>query len=353
MSQPPRRLSRGDVLRSWLTWLVFLHSTYNYERMQGLGFAHAMVPIIRKLYSGKEEVSAALKRHLVFFNTEAQVGALVPGAIIALEEQRAGGQDISDEAINGVKSGLMGPLAGLGDSLTQGLITPILLALGISLASQGNLAGPVLYFLLEAGIIIALSYTMWTQGYLWGKAAVERLLAGGLMRKLTEAAGVLGMMVVGALAADQVSLSLAAKVTVGQETIDLQSDVLDTILRGALPLALTLGVWWLLRQRRSPLTIIGLLFVLGIDGVLLGWLGWTPTTVTWQSVAGLGLTLALWWLLLAPGNGRRAIATALVLLGNYALLLWWGRVDLSAFVGTAVFLWSLWKEGRGRPSESW
>lgn len=347
MSQPPNRLTRGDLVRSWLTWLFFSHATYNYERLQGLGFAHAMVPIIRKLYHTPQEISAALKRHLVFFNTEAQVGALVPGVITALEEERANGGDISDEAINGVKSGLMGPLSGLGDSITQGLITPILLALGISLASEGSLAGPLLYFLLASGAIISLSYLMWSQGYSLGKAAVEKLLAGGALRQLTEAASVMGMMVVGALAAQQVSLSLAANVVVGQKTVHLQSEVLDTVMKGALPLLLTVSVWWLLSRRRSPLAIIGLLFVLGIDGVLLGWLGWTPTTVTWQSVAALILTAALWWLLLTPGGKKRTIGTALVLLSNYVLLLWWGRVDLSAIAGTLVFLWWLW---RGHPA---
>ena len=353
MSQPPKHLSRGDLLRSWLTWLLFSHASYNYERLQGLGFAHAMVPVIRKLYHTSEDVSAALKRHLVFFNTEAQVGALVPGAIAALEEQRANGEEISDETINGIKTALMGPLSGLGDSLTQGLLTPVLLTLGISLASEGNLAGPVLYFLLEAGAIIGMSYMMWNQGYLWGKAAVEKLLAGGAMGRLTEAASVLGMVVVGALAAQQVSLSLAANLTVGQKTVSLQADVLDTVMKGVLPLTLTLGIWWSLSTRHSPLVIIGLLFILGIDGVLLDWLGWTPATITWQSVVALGLTAALWWLLLTPGRGQRTIGTALVLLANYALLLWWERVDLSAIVGTLVFLRSLWKGQTSEPTPSW
>lgn len=351
MNQPRKRVTRRDLLRSWLLWLFFSHSCYNYERLQGLGFAHCMVPIIRRLYTTKEEIAAALKRHLVFFNTEPQVGAIVHGTVIAMEEQRANGQDVSDDAINGVKSGLMGPLAGLGDSITQGLITPILLALGISLASEGNLAGPILYFVLEAAAIVALSYIFWMQGYRWGRLAVERILAGGVMHRLAEAATVLGMMVVGALAAKQVSLSLVASVQVGQQVVNLQSQVLDKILKGLFPLLLTLGIWWLLQRGRSPLAVIGVLFVLGIDGVLLDWLGWAPTTVSWQSALALICTALLWWLLLARQSRARLVATALALVANYAVLAWWRRWDLTVVVGTALFLWNLFRR-RAAPADA-
>ena len=335
-----QRVSRGVLIRSWLIWLFFSHSTYNYERLQGLGFAHAMTPIIKALYKTKEDIAAALKRHLVFFNTEPQVGAIVHGVVIAMEEQRSSGQEVTDEAINGIKSGLMGPLSGLGDSITQGMITPILLALGISLASEGNLAGPILYVLLEGGAIISMSYILWMQGYRWGRAAVERLLAGGVMTRTSEAATVLGMMVLGALVASQVSLSTNANLVVGQQTVSLQGDVVDSMMKGLLPLLLTLGIWWMLRRQSSPLVIIGMLFIGGIDGVLLGWMGWAPSTVTWQSVLALALTVALWWSLLAPR--LKAVPAALLLVANWALLLWWGRWDLSMFAGLVVLGWSLW-----------
>ncbi|TME10391.1 MAG: PTS system mannose/fructose/sorbose family transporter subunit IID, partial [Chloroflexi bacterium] len=115
-------LSRSDVQRSFWLWTFFSHSNYNYERLQGTAFAQAMAPIIRKLYKDPEDIKAALKRHLVFFNTEPNVGGVIHGAVIAMEEQRANGAPIDDDDINGVKSGLMGPLAGIGDSISQGTI---------------------------------------------------------------------------------------------------------------------------------------------------------------------------------------------------------------------------------------
>ena len=107
-----KKLSRSDVQRSFWLWTFFSHANYNYERLQGTAFAQAMTPIIRKLYKDPDEIKAALKRHLVFFNTEPNVGGVIHGAVIAMEEQRANGADIDDDAINGVKTGLMGPLAG-------------------------------------------------------------------------------------------------------------------------------------------------------------------------------------------------------------------------------------------------
>lgn len=277
--QPPsglRLVTRRDMLGAWFRWLTFSHSCYNYERLQGLGFAHSMTPIIARLYKTREDIASALQRHLVFFNTEPNVGAVVHGVTVAMEEQRASGaEQITDDAINSVKSGLMGPLAGIGDSMTQGLITPTLLALGIGLAQQGNLAGPILYVLLESAAIVGISYFTWMQGYRWGRAAVERILQAGLLQPLTEGATVLGLTVVGALTATVVQLSTKLAITVGPQTVLLQTDVLDKILKGLLPLSLTVLIWWLLNRKKSPLAVILVVFAVGLTGTWLGWLGWS------------------------------------------------------------------------------
>jgi PTS system mannose-specific IID component len=265
----PRSVLRG----AWWRWLLFLHASYNYERLQGLGFAHTLKPVIEHLYKSVEERAAALKRHLTFFNSEPQFGALVPAVVIAMEEERASGADIPDEAINGVKSGLMGPLAGVGDSLIQGVITPLLLSLGISLAQQGNLMGPILYTFLISGVIIGANYAFWSLGYRWGRAAVSRILASGWVKRVTDATSIVGLMVVGGLTATIVQFSTPASIVVGQMVVSLQGDVLDPVLRGLLPLSLALLLWWLLSRRVSPMQVIGLVFVAGIDLTYLGLAG--------------------------------------------------------------------------------
>ncbi len=293
----PRRVLYG----AWVRWLMFLHASYNYERLQGLGFAHAMKPVIEHLYRSTADRAAALKRHLVFFNSEPQFGALVPAAVIAMEEQRAAGAGISDEAVNGVKSGLMGPLAGVGDSLIQGLITPLLLSLGISLAQQGNLAGPLLYAVLISAVVIGSSFAFWTLGYRWGRVAVSRVLASGWVQSITAATAIVGMAVVGGLSPGLVQFSTSASLSVGQAVVSVQKDVLDPILRGLLPLALTLSVWWLLARRVSLLRVIGLLFVAGIDLAYLGLAGGDTPPLFSDA-----------WLSFLVGGGRVTLLAALL-----------------------------------------
>lgn len=265
----PRRVLRA----AWLRWVMFLHASYNYERLQGLGFAHAMKPVIDHLYRTAAERAAALQRHVVFFNSEPQLGALVPAAVIAMEEQRAAGADISDEAINSVKSGLMGPLAGVGDSLIQGLVTPLFLSLGISLAQQGNLAGPLLYTVLISVLILGSGYLFWSLGYRWGREAVSRVLSSGWVRLLSEGAAIVGMMTLGGLMPTVVRFSLSASIRVGEAVLSLQKDLFDPMLRQVLPLALTLFVWWLLHKRVRSIVVVVVLFAIGIDLAYLGIVG--------------------------------------------------------------------------------
>ncbi len=270
------RLTRGDILKSWALWTFFSQANYNYERLQGTGFAHAMTPIIKRLYTTPEEIRAALRRHLVFFNTEPNFGNVVQGAVIAMEEQRANGAPIDDDAINSVKSGLMGPMAGIGDSISQGTITPILLALGIGIAgatasvdigsgsaaiptlaagASGNPIGAIVYAILISAAIISIGYVAWTQGYARGRGFVTDLLRSGAIDRVLVGAGVLGNMVLGALAGRFVVIYLAPTVNVAGASLNLQAGLLDPIFTGLLPLSIVLLTWWLLR-RVSPLWLV-------------------------------------------------------------------------------------------------
>jgi mannose/fructose/N-acetylgalactosamine-specific phosphotransferase system component IID len=269
--RPQVQLTRGDVQRSFWLWTFFSHANYNYERLQGTAFAQAMTPIIRKLYREPEEIKAALKRHLVFFNTEPNVGGVIHGAVIAMEEQRANGADIDDDAINSVKSGLMGPLAGVGDTITQGTITPILLTIGIGLATAGNVLGPILYFVLEVGIMLSLGYFMWMQGYDRGREGVTTMLRSGLLDRVIAGAGVLGNLVLGALAAQFVTVFIGwhpVTGTVNGQTsyFDIQGTV-NSILPGLLPLLFVLLTWWLIARRHvHPVVLLGIYLAIAMVG---------------------------------------------------------------------------------------
>ena len=260
--EPEKKLDRSDVRRAFWLWTFFSHANYNYERLQGTAFAHAMTPIIRKLYKDPEDIKAALKRHLVFFNTEPNIGGVIHGAVIAMEEQRANGAAIDDDDINSVKSGLMGPMAGIGDSITQGTITTILISIGIGLAAAGNPFGSILYLVLEVGIMLSLAYFMWMQGYDRGREGITSILRSGVMERVLTGAGVLGNMVMGALTFQFVNiyLTLSWNIDVGggqSKLFDVNRDLLAAIMPGLLPLGFTLLTWYLIARRRvSPIWLL-------------------------------------------------------------------------------------------------
>jgi len=328
MSQemPKGPITRGDIFSSWWRWLFFSHANYNWERYQGTGFAHAMTPIIRKLYKNPEDIKAALKRHLVFFNTEPDTGGVIHGMVIALEEQRAmGNTDIDDETITNVKIGLMGPFAGLGDTLKQGIWFPVFqsIGIGIALAGAGSLLGPLVFFIASGLYTFAFGWWVYYQGYVQGQALVTNLLQTGLLDDVRTGASVLGATVLGALGAQFVTVSTGINWTVVTgagadavtETFSLQSQLFDALFPSLLPLATILFTIWLLRRGTSPISVILYLFGITLASVLIE--AWSRLVVTdpnqnvFALFSGPGLPTIIGMVLLAIGAfwaGSRANA---------------------------------------------
>lgn len=283
----------------------FLQGSWNYERMQNGGWCYSMIPAIKKLYKDPEDRKAALKRHLEFYNTHPYVSAPVIGVTLALEEERANGVEINDQAIQGVKVGMMGPLAGVGDPAFWFTLRPILGALGASLALSGSIMGPLLFFF--AWNLIRIAFLWYTQefGYKVG-TEITKDLSGGLLGKITEGASILGMFIIGALVNRWVSVSftpIVSKVTqqagafidwstiqpttegirdaitqynnLGGAGLDavkvttLQQN-LDQLIPGLAGLLITLACCKLLKKKVSPIVIIIALFAIGIACRLLG-----------------------------------------------------------------------------------
>jgi len=306
------KLSKRDRLRVF--WRSqFLQASWNFERMQNIGWAYAMIPALKKMYTSKEDRSLALKRHLEFFNTHPYLAAPVLGVTLTLEEQKASGQDIDNAAIQGVKIGMMGPLAGVGDPIFWGTIRPVLGAFAASLALSESWLGPIIFFL--AWNIIRMAFLWYSQelGYVQG-GNITQNLAGGLMQKLTQGASVLGMFILGVLvprwtsmhfplvmsrvdvpademvnfgavaeAANEGVLSgdilrgvvqeIQSGLSITPVEVTTLQNTLDELLPGIAPLMLTLACVWLLRRKVSPITIIAGLFVLGTLGYVVGLLG--------------------------------------------------------------------------------
>ena len=298
------QLSKKDRLS--VAWRhQFLQGSWNYERIQNGSWCYSIIPAIKKLYPNKEDRIAALKRHMEFYNTHPYVSAPVMGVTLALEEERANGAEINDQAIQGVKVGMMGPLAGVGDPVFWFTLRPILGALGASLALSGNIMGPLLFFF--AWNIIRMAFIWYTQefGYKVG-TSIAQDLSGGLLGKITQGASILGMFIIGSLVQRWVSISftpIVSKVTqspgafidwaklpsgvegiksalttysqLGATALDevkvttLQQN-LDQLIPGLSALLLTLLCCWLLKKKVSPIVIIIALFAVGILARLAG-----------------------------------------------------------------------------------
>ena len=267
-----RSLTKKEVVKAFWRWTFFSHANYNYERMEATGLVFAMKPVIKKLYGDRpDEYKACIQRHMQFFNTEPHIGGVIPGIVLAMEEERANGAPITDEAINGVKTGLMGPFAGIGDTLWQGTLTPILLAFGISLGSQGNLLGPVIYTLLMFGIMFPVAYICWMKGYSLGKEGIEKILGGNQLQMLITGASAMGAIVLGALSAQFVTVKCSAIIKLGALKMNVQETVFDQLFQGILPLAVTLFTLYLLKNKKMKATTVMLILV--VIGVVLGAVG--------------------------------------------------------------------------------
>ncbi len=267
-------LTKKDINKSMIRWLFFSHSCYSYERLQGLGVAHAMTPIIKKLYTTKEDISAALMRSMTFFNCEPSCASMIHGFTIAVEEQKANGEDIPDETINTFKTSLMGPLSGIGDSILQGMLAVVLLSIGIDLAMAGNLFGPILFFLGTALPVWILTYIFYHKGYTLGRTVVENLLANGMIAKVTNAAGIAGLSVIGAMAALRVRVNtpITFATQSAKNPVVLQN-ILNMVMPNLLPLGVVMLFYFLLKKNVSPMKIVLGTFVGGILLSVIGVLG--------------------------------------------------------------------------------
>ncbi len=267
-----KRITNKDLMKVWWRWGFFQEASVSYERLQAPGFFYAISPVLVKLYGDNpEELTAACKRHMQFYNSEPYCGLAIHGITLALEEERANGAPISDEAINSLKTGLMGPLAGLGDSVRAGTIAPIVTAFCISIGQTGNLIAP---FLLE-GILVAIvwPFAIWLlkKSYHTGKEGIQEIFSSGKLNWITTMTSTLGGITLGALAASYVTLSSPLEFVLGKGSkIALQADVLDVILKNILPLSMVLLSVYLLNKKVSAVKIILILAAVCALGVLIG-----------------------------------------------------------------------------------
>lgn len=267
-----KKLSNKVLRESWLRWEMGYLSDMSYQWEMTFAFVDSMLPIIKELYpNDQEELQKGMERHNVFYCTEPQLGSIISGIVCGLEEERANGAEIDDETINSVKVGLMGPLAGIGDSMIPGMYIPLLLSIGIGLANGGSVLGPIFYILTYVISIGFGSYFIFKKGYQLGTKSVD-ILIGDTAQKVREAINLLGAIVVGGVGASYVNLNLAFKIgeMEGSEGI-VANDMINGIFPKLLPLLVVLFAWWLMAKKNvSAIKMLIAFFIIALIGVGIG-----------------------------------------------------------------------------------
>lgn len=267
-----RKLTKKDLNRVAIRSLG-MEWDWNYERQMNMAFCYSMLPIIKKLYPNKDDQTEAMQRHLEFFNTTPHMSTLILGITAAMEEQNANDPEFETESINNVKVSLMGPLAGIGDSFIWGTLRIIATGVGVSLAAQGNILGPILFLLLFNIPAQGLRFYLMHAGYKLGSGFLAKVQESGLMEVLTYGASVLGLMVIGGMTAENVGINVPLVIGSG-ETATTLGDICNTIMPGLLPLAFTLLMYWLVSKKNvKTTTLLVALVIVGLAGSFFGILG--------------------------------------------------------------------------------
>ena len=266
-----KKLSKKTLTKSFHNWYYGNLTCFSQEHMQTFGYLTSMLPIVEEMYDTKEEQKDAMQTYTAFFNTEPQLGSLVVGITAGLEEARANGDAVDGETINGMRAGLMGPIAGIGDSLLVGTLIPILLGIALGLSSGGSIVGPIFYIVAWNLIVTLGMRFLYFKGYELGGKAVD-VLVGEQATAIREAVVTLGTMVVGSVAATWVSVKTSFHLvnSAGKEFLNLQNQ-LDGVYPGFLTAAFVIFCWWLMSKKKvSPVVTMLILVVVAFIGVMIG-----------------------------------------------------------------------------------
>jgi fructoselysine/glucoselysine PTS system EIID component len=272
-AEEPKKISEMDLYGA--LWRVNnFASNYNFERLMGLGMCEVMIPVFRSLKITGEKLREGLTRHMVFYNTNPYPGAMIMGVMASMEEAKANDDSFPAETINDFKVAMMGPFAGMGDSLFWGTVHPIILTIAAYLAVNHSMLGFFLCYLIAVEAILG-TYFPFKWGVQFGTSIVEKIRTSQLLAQLTTGAKVVAMTVAGVMIATLVKVSTPVvlfKTDAAGSGVALQG-VLDGIMPGLLSLGTLFLVYGLLRKKMSPIVVMLILMVLTVVLKTLGWIG--------------------------------------------------------------------------------
>ena len=256
------KVNKKDLQKLFWRSIPMEHS-WNYERMDNVGFAWALMPILKKLYPNKEDYKKALQRHLTLYNMTPYIDTFPMAIAAAMEETNSKDPNFNTDSIQDVKTALMGPLSGIGDAFFWGTLRILATGIGTALALKGSILGPILFFLVFNVPVMLARYYGTFLGYGLGTNVIGSIQNSGIMDTVTKYASLVGMMVVGAMTMDMTTIKLTTKIGLGKSSQTLQS-LLNGIFPGIVTLALFGLMYWMLKKKWNPLLIMLLILVVSI-----------------------------------------------------------------------------------------
>ena len=243
-------------LRKMFWYSIPFYSGWSMERQAASGCVFTMMPLLKKLYKDQpEKLKESLVRNNELYAINDQFHEFVAGVLISMEEQNAKTDGFDTSAISNVKVALMGPLAGVGDSFFLGTLRVLAIGIGASLMAEGNPLGILMFILVWNVPCFLIKYFGTFLGYRLGANFITKAAESGIMQKIMEAAGMLGMMAIGAMSVTSVHTNFALAIGSGEGATTIQA-VLDSIMPACASIGLTWGMYALLRKKVHPLILI-------------------------------------------------------------------------------------------------
>lgn len=275
--EAPEKITKNDLNKSWLRWWYANEIPHTYDRMVAPSLLWAITPILRKLYKNQDDLREAYERHIQFYNTQAiWGGGTILGITASLEEARAkalaeGNEEeaVSPEVIETTKVGLMGPLAGIGDAIDSGTVQYIFIAIALPWAQSGSAMGALFPWIAFTLVTFMYGNYFTKLGFKLGRSAASEIIGGKNMKRIITGLSILGLFMMGILAASYVKVSSGLIWTISGKKFQLQA-ILDSVLPGLLPLLTVLGVYTYFDKKGLKITsaLLGLSVILGILGAL-------------------------------------------------------------------------------------
>lgn len=265
---PESKITKRD-LRKVFTRSCTLDSAWNYERQQNLMFAYTMIPVLKRLYSNQDDMAKALQRHLEFMSCTPHIVTLLVGIAGAMEEENAKDDNFDASSISAVKTSLMGPMAGIGDSFFWGTLLTIAIGIGVSFAKEGSIIGPIAFLLIINIPGFLARYYCLNAGFKYGVKFFGDLNNSSVIENITKAASILGLMVIGGMIATTVSITIPLEIGVAGAEQTVQSFI-DQIMPCLLPFAVFGIMYWLLGKNVKTTTILVFLIIISCIGTYFG-----------------------------------------------------------------------------------